>query len=349
MLEVEARSELGELAEAWDALLDRQSHPTPHLRSWWLHAGAKGRPLFVLTMDGGRVVGGLALELHPLGGIPRAKVMASGSWPSGFDLLAEPGRDSEVLETLSGWIRSSRIRIFDLTGVLGEARVVSVLPGTVRSQESGTAWVIDLPSEFQQYLATRSREFRRDLTRAQRRVAEAELAARQVPDTQVERALATLEDLHIRQYPDQSTFRPFFHSFADAAREGVRDGEVLFHELADTSGRTLEIQVWLRVGDSAWGLVGGRDPDAVRGSGTVMRAWAIEQFCDQGLGRVDLGGGYGHWKQSWATDRRTQLHVVAANGSLARLALAAGDSTLRSKRAVARWILETRTRRTRDS
>ena len=59
---------------------------------------------------------------------------------------ARPGLGGR--EVLERWIRSSQIRIFDLSGVLGEARIVSALPGAVRRQESDTAWVIDLPSDF---------------------------------------------------------------------------------------------------------------------------------------------------------------------------------------------------------
>ncbi|HVR80306.1 MAG TPA: GNAT family N-acetyltransferase [Acidimicrobiia bacterium] len=320
MLEVVTRSDLGDLTEAWDRLLDQQPHATPHLRSWWLRSSAKGQPLFVLFVDQGRLIGGIPLELDRWRGLTRARVMASRSWPSGFDLIAESNRTVEVVDALGEWFLSSPIQLLDLAGVLGDARALSALSGSIHSEESGSAWVIDLPSNLDEYLSTKSRDFRRDLTRAGRRVADAGLTAQQVPPDQVERALATLKVLHEAQFRDGSKFLPFFPAFAESARQGVLRGEVLFYELADTAGQTVEIEVWLRLGGGVWGLVGGRHPDAVPGTGTVLRFWAMERFREQGISSVDLGGGYGYWKRSWATGRRTQLHVVAKRGLRAHLA-----------------------------
>lgn len=331
MLDLVVTSRLGELAVAWDALLDRQPHPTPHLRSWWLQAMAAGQPLFVLTFDQERLVGGVALEVDRWRGVDRGRVMASGSWSSGFDLIAEPGRETEVVAALGEWIRSSHIRLYDLSGVLGDARLLDVLPGTVRREESGSAWIIDLPSNFEHYLTAKSRDFRRDLSRARRRVADAGMEARLVPVEETERALETFEVLHRAQFGDQSIFMPYFPAFASAARVGVETGEVAFVELVTTVGETVEIEVWLLVGGGAWGLVGGRGPEAVRGSGTVLRAWALERFCETGIQRVDLGGGYGYWKGSWATGRRTQLRVTAVRGVRPSLILGAGRTLLRAR------------------
>src|SRR5882762_6098642 len=53
---------LGIHAAAWDALVSFGDPPTPFLRSWWLEAVAGPRPVFLLVIDGGTLLGGLALE-----------------------------------------------------------------------------------------------------------------------------------------------------------------------------------------------------------------------------------------------------------------------------------------------
>ncbi len=322
------------MTQAWDALLDRQPHPTPHLRSWWLRAGARGQPQFVVVLDQGRMIGGIAFEVDKWRGMSRGRVMASRSWPSGFDLIAEPDRAREVVEALSDSMQASRIQLFDLSGIDGDARLPDVLPGTVRRRESGTAWIIDLPSNFDHYLAAKSKSFRKDLSRARRRVENAGLLARRVPAMETGRALETLQRLHQSQFGDESTFLPFFREFAKAAPKGAEDGEMLFLELVDGEDQTVEIGVWLRLGRGVWDFVGGRQSNAVPGTGNVLRAWAIERFCEEGVSRVDLGGGYGSWKRSWATGRRTQLHIVAVRGLMPRLSFGVHHELRRIKKLV---------------
>lgn len=280
------------------------------------------------------MIGGVAFEVDKWRGVSRGRVMASKSWPSGFDLIAEPDRAGEVVEALTDWMGSSHIQLFDLSGIEGDARLPDVLPGTVRRQESGSAWIIDLPSDFDQYLAAKSKSFRKDLSRASRRVDGAGLTARQVPASDTERALETLHRLHQSQFGQESTFLPFFSEFAKAAPRGAENGEVLFHELVDGKGETVEMGVWLRLGRGVWDFVGGRQSQAVPGTGNVLRAWAIERFCEEGVQRVDLGGGYGYWKRSWATGRRTQLHIVAMRGLMPRLSFGVGHELHRIKRLV---------------
>ena len=322
------------MTEAWDAMLDSQPRPTPHLRSWWLRAGARGLPQFVVVLDQGRLIGGIAFEVDKWRGVSRGKVMASKSWPSGFDMIAEPDRAGEVVEALTDWMRSSSIQLFDLSGIDGDARLPDVLPGTVRRQESGNAWIIDLPSDFDQYLAAKSKNFRKDLSRARRRVDDAGLVARRVPAVETERALETLQRLHQSQFGDESTFLPFFPEFAKAAPQGAAGGEVVFFELVDGKDQIVEIGVWLRLGRGVWDFVGGRQSNAVSGTGNVLRAWAIERFCEEGVSRVDLGGGYGYWKRSWATGRRTQLHIVAMRGLMPRLSFGVSHELHRIKKLV---------------
>src|SRR5829696_5698407 len=69
------RSSLGPWAAAWNELVAAAPLPTPFLRAWWLEHVPVHRPRFVLVVEGGELVGGLALEERVVAGISFVRML----------------------------------------------------------------------------------------------------------------------------------------------------------------------------------------------------------------------------------------------------------------------------------
>src|SRR5437763_9690838 len=132
---VECRT-LGVHATAWDALVAFAHPPAPFLRSWWLEAVAGPRPVFVLVIESGNLLGGLALEedrrmvvrrLRFIGHRPRL-LGDSPLGPDHLDALAAPGREQDVVRALGAWFGQHRSLVIDLSGAAERAMVEAALP-----------------------------------------------------------------------------------------------------------------------------------------------------------------------------------------------------------------------------
>ena len=71
VIEVRVVDQLGSFRGDWDRLASEMPRPTHSVMSWWLDAAATNEPVFLLVLDGGRLIGGLALERERWLGITR--------------------------------------------------------------------------------------------------------------------------------------------------------------------------------------------------------------------------------------------------------------------------------------
>src|SRR5215467_3446340 len=89
-----AVAELGAFRAAWDTMVGSLPLPSPFLRSWWLDHASGPHPLFLLVLEGGTLLGGVALEQDRRCGVRRLSVQGGGALcPDHFDLVAEPGQE----------------------------------------------------------------------------------------------------------------------------------------------------------------------------------------------------------------------------------------------------------------
>jgi CelD/BcsL family acetyltransferase involved in cellulose biosynthesis len=313
---------LGAWAPTWDALVERLPLPSPFLRSWWLETTSGPRPCFLLVVEAGTLAGGLALQEERWLGVPYLRMMGSG-WlcPDHLDLVAAPDREEAVAGALTAWLSRPGSRILELEGVAATARVEATLPGKIRRKVIDAAPWAPLPSDPDEWFATRSRNFRANLRKASRRLEEDGVVHRVAPPAPVEASLESLRRLHAAHWGDQSRFLTSFAQFAAAARAGADRGELVIHELVngdeviaaiaalETAGR-LSLYQSGRSADRRW-----------RNATTILLARAVQDACRRGLTEVDLLRGGETYKHNFASATREIAQLRAATGARARLGL----------------------------
>ena len=153
---IEVRDSLADLASSWDALVAKQPIASPFLRSWWLEGVAGPRPRFVLVVDDGQLIGGVPLEEHRRMGMSQLQFIGSRNLAADhLDLVAAPGRETTVVDSLTGWFGRGGSRLFDLGGLVPSARVGKTLPGTVHVEPQAIAPWSPLPRTFDEYISGR--------------------------------------------------------------------------------------------------------------------------------------------------------------------------------------------------
>jgi CelD/BcsL family acetyltransferase involved in cellulose biosynthesis len=316
------RSELGVWAPAWDALVERLPLPSPFLRSWWLETTSGPRPRFLLVVEGETLAGGLALQEERWLGVPRLRMMGSGRLcPDHLDLVAAPDREQAVVKALAAWLGRPGSRILDLEGVAATARVEATLPGKVRRQVIDAAPWAPLPSDPEQWFATRSRNFRANLRKASRRLDEDGVTHRIAPPAPVDASLDSLRRLHAAHWGDQSGFLTSFAQFAAAARTGADRGELLIHELVN-GDEVIAAVAAMETADRLSLYQSGRSADRRwRNATTILLARAVQDACRRGLAEVDLLRGGEAYKHNFASSTREIAQLRAATGGRGRLAL----------------------------
>jgi CelD/BcsL family acetyltransferase involved in cellulose biosynthesis len=342
---VVVRSELGPLAERWDELVDRLPLPSPFLRSWWLRHAAGRRPRFVLVLQDGALLGGLALQEGRWLGVPRLRMLGAGALcPDHLDAVASPGREDEVLAALAAWLRRPGARLLDLDGVAADARVAAALPGRVRREVIAVARWTPLPDDPDAWLGARSRNFRANLRKATARLGREAVSYQVARDAAVDAALASLQRLHLERWGGRSMFLAAYKRFAAAARAGAARGEFAVHELA-ADGTVIASVCAFEVAGRVSLYQGGRSPARQwRDASTVLLATLIEDACRRGFGEADLLRGDEQYKRRLAPATRELVRLRAAHGTAGRLALLTLVLATASRRLAGRALRRLRPR-----
>ena len=331
-LEASTQSDLGPYRAAWDALVETQPLPSPHLYSWWLEAGVQGEPVFIVVLDQGELVGGLALQKEKWRGVDRFRVMANQFWPAHIDLIAEQSQTAEVAAVLAQWMRSLGSSVFELRGLAAGSQLARIIPGIIAQEVTATAWCAPLYPDAGGFVANRSRSFRKEISHDRRRSIDVGYTARVASEANLDEILGSLHSLQQKQHGGSSLFLPLFDDFSVAARAGTSKGRMSIFELADRGGKAVAIEVCLSAGRRAASFINGRDPAAATGAGKVLLVDAMEYASAEGSEEFDLGSGFNSWKERWAPQRRDLVHVVAANGPRARATIRVRDSLVRLRR-----------------
>jgi CelD/BcsL family acetyltransferase involved in cellulose biosynthesis len=324
-LTLEPLGSIGEARTEWTALAVASENPfvtAEWCEAWLEHAAAGARPrLFVALRDGepvaivplvilhGRYVRkarflgyGAANELGPIGALEAgAEAMRLA--------LEATRREWDVFhgETLpgSGW--SER------------------LGATLVGQEGSPVVTGPWPS-WDDYLATRSHNFRSELRRKERRLVESGLEARTITTRDdLGPALDALFDLHRRRWGDEAS--PFFaglETFHRVFSEIAFEQGWLRVRVLELDGRIVCVTHGFRFVDSEWSYQFGRDPDLdlVHSSlGLIASAQAIREAFAEEARQFKLGPGTQDYKLRFATGDPGLETVGIARGLRGRASL----------------------------
>ena len=323
----------------WDQLVEQSPLPSPFLRSWWLTGTGGPRRHFLLVVDDGRLVGGLAVEEDRRLGLQRLQLMGSGDLcPDHLDLLAAPGYEDTTINLMRAWLSRPGGRLLDFQGVRAGSRLMEAMPVPARCGPLAVAPWSPLPSDGQVFVAALPSNFRRQVRRASARLAADGVTHRINRGAMALGALDTLRQLHHAQWGDGSHFLPNFDRFAAACQLGAEADEIVIHELAteqtvistvlafEVAGRVSLYQS-ARLTDSHW-----------REAPAVLLTAIITDACDRGFTEVDFLRGEEPYKDRFATRRRELVRLLAGKGLSGRIACASAMAALGATRLAVRSV-----------
>jgi CelD/BcsL family acetyltransferase involved in cellulose biosynthesis len=317
-VELVLTDELAEWQADWDALVLLAPVPSPFLRSWWLAAVEDQHPTYVLVVEDGVLIGGLALETNRrLLGVQIYRFAGSGVLcPDHLDLLSRADRTAVVGAMVVGWLNRPGRRLIDLKGVVEYSVLPETLSPSVRTLLDGAPWELldaDVPDG---YLATRSSNFRRGARRSARRLADAGVRHRRVTGDALPAALGAFRDLqHVT--PGRQALLKEFPRLCAAVTAGVRSGEARV-DVLETEDRTVAVTISFMVAGRLSLYQTARALDPRFGSAaTVLHLAVIADAAEQGCMEVDLLRGL----EPYTSRQRKVIRVRAARGLSADLVL----------------------------
>ena len=324
---LEVHTTLGPLREQWDAMVAATPAPPVDWRSWWIEGNAVPHTRFLLVMEGGRLLGGLAVERRSVLGVPLLRLAGHDQHVADCDILAAAGAADTVVACLRPWFRSLGGCLVDFNGVRKDPLLRMTLPPGVGEYAHGLggAPLARFADGFDAYLLRRSSSWRSNYRRNARRLEALDYYHRRLESGEVEAGLAALRRLHGQRFSDRSDFLPSFERFAAAARIGSRRGELAFHVLGRGQD-IVAVNAVVEVG-AYWSYYqGGRNTEDPRfgGAGTVLLGKIIEDACLRGAHSLDLGLREDTYKLRMADEVRPARRLKGGIGWAAPVAHGAG-------------------------
>jgi len=336
---VHDESDLLALRGEWDALL-RSSRSDSLFLTWewistWWRLYGDGRALHVLSArdDGGRLIG-----LAPLMRVHRRLL---GVWPfealefigqgadvtpEHLDFVAAPGLEADVVEAFARQICACEgVQLVDLRPLSTVSpnltyleRALAPAGGQVRRVPDSVCPVLMLPDTTEQFLQSRSRNYRKKIREYERRCArDFSLRLRcSLTAAELHRDMAVLIDLHHRRWQGRSRafesprYVAFHQQIAELAFE--RGWVRLFTLEAD--GTPVASLYCFSYGDRYYFYQAGRDPRFARHRvGLVIMHRVVLEAIKEGARVFDFLGGREEYKYRWAESDVTCVRLQYSN------------------------------------
>jgi CelD/BcsL family acetyltransferase involved in cellulose biosynthesis len=185
------------------------------------------------------------------------------------------------------------------------------------------SWAIDLPPNWEAFLAMQSKSHRKQLRQLHRRVLESDHAQWRLAQSPSEfgGAWATLVDLHQRRRQSlgqpgcfSSTTWAAFHW--DVAQRLLTDGRLRLSTL-ELQGKPIAAEYHLAGDRTTFAYQGGVDPDRLADEpGQLSTICSIKRAIDEGHRRFDLLRGDEPYKAHWRAVPRQAVRLIAVPGRM---------------------------------
>jgi len=333
---VSSADEFERLRVPWKALLASSAADTLFLDwdwmwTWWRHYGAGFRLHVLVARDGhGDVVGIAPLKLVPKRHVAVldatvAEFIGYGAdvTPEYLDFIVRRGLERPVTEAILRELCSDpTVKAFDLRPFSARSRNFEIArrfledgAGFVRVGLDSNCPIVYLPGTWDEYVARKSRNYRKKIGEYERRVSR-EIAARRVETRTAEELdvhMRALVDLHRRRWRGRtSAFRSreyieFHREFAGRLLESDRLRLSLLYD----GDRAIAALYCFRHGRRWYYYQSGRDPDYDRfRPGLLMIHWAIRRAIEERMVAFDLLRGREAYKYRWAEDVSSNLRLA---------------------------------------
>ena len=332
------------LTEGWDTLAVACGRPfaaPAWALAWWRELAPPGSELRVLAVRDEDDLIGVAAFASQRGALGLTRLVPLGATVAPrVEPLARPGREGDVARALAGALHAMRPRpdLVLLPDLVEGSRWPSLLREAwprrrprVLWRRSNRAPTVSLAGRgFDDWVAERSANLRREIRRAQRRVEDAGADFRLSAPSEVEHDLAELARLHRDRWEarggskilDEPTERMLGSAVLELARAGRAELRCL-----DRDGDLLAAQLVVTAGDEAgcW-LVGFDEDAAALKPGILVLVRALRHAFERGRARMDLGGGDQQYKYRLADGEEHLAHAYVVlpgvRGLLRRASLA---------------------------
>jgi CelD/BcsL family acetyltransferase involved in cellulose biosynthesis len=341
--------DLTPLAGAWNALAGGVPFRSwEWLESWWRAYGAEpGKELFTLTVvdDGGELLGLAPWYLDRWGSRRRViRFLGSGEVCSDYlTILCRDGCEDEVTRALADWLSSAQEGsaagrpgwdLLELSGVDHGDKTVNRLVdhlaargNLVHRRNRSTCWRVNLPNEWEGYLAKLSKSHRKQIRRLERNYFEsgrAQLHEAQ-SESELDRGWGMLTRLHQRRREslgDRGCFAsPRFAAFhEETARRLLHRGNLRLVWL-EIEGCPVAVEYQVLGKHVVYAYQSGIEPAALAHEpGRLITLVTLKRAIAEGLQAFDFLRGDEKYKAHWrAEPRPTQDVRVVSNTPGARL------------------------------
>ena len=310
------------------------------LSHWWRHYGpqtaadARRSELAVLgVFDDAGALRGIApwhLEISAMRGRVLRPLGCGEVCSEYVSVLCDPPVEKEVVKALAGYLLDNarhrhpdalRWDLLDLDTVEAADAAVTALVGdlsasgcTVHRRPGMTCWRIELPGDWEQYVASLGRNLRRGLRRLERNVFDAGRAVLRSPTglDELAQAMDVLVELHQQRWTTlgepgcfaSPRFLAFYHDVVPAMQ---RLGQLQFHWL-ELDGKAVAAKYGL-IGDGVmYAYQGGVDPAAIEFEpGKLILSAVLQEAIGLGYRAFDLLRGDEPYKAAFGAQPRPTI------------------------------------------
>jgi CelD/BcsL family acetyltransferase involved in cellulose biosynthesis len=320
---------LGDTAATWDDLVTQAAVPSPFLRSWWLDAVADEKSEFILVLDAGTVVGGIALERRRrVLGVPIYRFAGSGALcPDHLDLLAARGKEGIVRAAITEWFTQSGSRVLDLEGLVEDSLLEQTFPAARTTTTDLAPWD-QLPASAAEYVVTLSANLRKTLRQTKRRFAAAGVSHRRISYRNASRgdnaAAAALDEFTELQKlrGGRGALLRETPRLVPALMVGLDRGEVRI-DILETDDRVILVLISFQLARAVRLYQSARRlDDEWRDALAVALLEVVRQACEDGCRELDLLRGDESYKSRFVRRKRQIRHLRAAHGLFGAVILA---------------------------
>jgi len=329
-LELDLLTRLEDAREDWLRLGEGAGNPFSTwewAQAWWTHFGEERELLLVRLRSGdGRVVALVPLYVARTKPVRMVRLIGHGPADQLGPVCARADAGAAMTALRQGFrerILGCQVALLERLPAEDEGLAPAAGGRFLRREPSP---VLEHEGDFQSFLASRSRNFREQVRRRERRLARdhsTELVLTTSSET-LERDYWTLVELHRRRWGEGSrAFEPprdrFHLEFAAAALDR---GWLRLWTL-QVDGRPAAAWLGYRMGGAEWYYQAGRDPALEREAvGFVLMAHTVRAALDDGMHRYRLLLGGEAYKDRFATSDPGVDTVALAHGVRGRAAVA---------------------------